>query len=130
MFFSSNIFFILHRSVIPGILELIPCLSKSISPGGRNRTIFLVNLSYTYFVTYPWHRLVIHISGMRPPQTKTKHIWFIFRVDLPGVGPVRILLNPLRLSITCILNNATTWIRTRGSPLGMQNPKPLSHSGK
>ena len=105
VFFSSNIFFILYRSVIPGILQLIPCLSKSTSPGDRNRAIFFVNLSYTYFVTYLWHRLVIHISGMLPPQKKTKHIWVIFGVDFPGVGKVRILLNPL-----CKLKNSTTWI--------------------
>ena len=70
VFFPSKIFFILYRSAIPGILKLIPCLSKSTSPGDRNWVIFLVNLSYTYFVTYPWHRLDIHISVMRPPQKK------------------------------------------------------------
>ena len=104
--FSSNIIFIFYRSVIPGISQIIHCLSKIMSPRDRNWAIFLVNLSYTYFVTYPWHRLIIHISGKRPPQKKTKHIWFICGVDLPGVGPVRVLLNPLRLPIPRILKNA------------------------
>ena len=61
---------------------------------------------------------------------KTKLILFIFGIDLPGVGPVRILLNPLRSPIPSILKNATTCIRTTGSPLGMKNPEPLSYSGK